>query len=166
MLGYTSWHQLFVYSCISCILSADLFVLLLFSYLLFSALNLLLFCTHCLYARALFLMRSLGRFLTILNLHVQILNILFYWLGVRWDWTYCEELEFLPFWFWYSCLYFDILSSFLFLFLYFPWFLYIRFSLCSSSFIWYHAWMLICDIAVMVDLLWFRFITCFGLLKA
>ena len=34
MLGYTSWHQLFVYSCISYFLSADLFMLLLFSYLL------------------------------------------------------------------------------------------------------------------------------------
>ena len=52
MLGYTSWHQLFVYSCISRLLSADLFMLLLFSYLLFSTLDLLLFCTHCLYARA------------------------------------------------------------------------------------------------------------------
>ena len=29
-------------------------------------------------------------------------------------------------------------------------------------FVWYHALMLICDIAVIVDWLWFRFITCLG----
>ena len=34
-------------------ISTALFMLLLFSYLLFLVLNLLLFCTHCLYARAL-----------------------------------------------------------------------------------------------------------------
>ena len=53
-----------VYSCISCLLSADLFMLLLFSNLLFSDLDLLLYCTHCLYAQALspFLMHSLGHF--------------------------------------------------------------------------------------------------------
>jgi len=40
--------------------------------------------------------------------------------------------------------------------------IHIRFSLYSSFFIWYHAWMLICDIVVIVDLLWFRFIACSG----
>jgi len=30
-----------------------------------------------------------------LDLHVQILDVLFLWSGVRWDQTCCEELEFL-----------------------------------------------------------------------
>jgi len=42
-------------------------------------------------------------------------------------------------------------------------YIYIRFSLYFSSlFIWYHAWILVCNIAVIVDLLWFRFIPCSG----
>jgi len=44
-----------VYSCIICLLSVDLSVLLLFSYILFSVLDLLLFCIYYLYARALLL---------------------------------------------------------------------------------------------------------------
>jgi len=55
---------------------------------------------------SLFFMHSLGRFLTTLDLHVQILDILFYWSGVCWARTLHEELEFLPIWFWYSCLLF------------------------------------------------------------
>ena len=43
MLGYTSWHQLIVYSCISCLLSADLLMLLLFSYLSVISLSCYLF---------------------------------------------------------------------------------------------------------------------------
>jgi len=34
-----------------------------------------------------------------------------------------------------------------------------------ALFIWYHVWMLICDIAVIDDLLWFRFITCSGYIR-
>jgi len=51
---------------------------------------------HTLYACALsfYFTHSLGRFLTTLDLHVQILDILCYWSGVRWDRTCCEELEF------------------------------------------------------------------------
>ena len=70
MLGYILWHQLFVYSCFTCLLSARLFMLLLFSCLfimLFSypmfAVILLLFCAHYLYARAVLFTHthSLGR---------------------------------------------------------------------------------------------------------
>jgi len=44
-----------------------------------------IFCTHCLYARApsFFLTHLLGRFLTTLDLHVPILDMLFYYSGVR-----------------------------------------------------------------------------------
>jgi len=38
---------------------------------------------------------SLGHFLTTLDLHIQILDALFYYSGVRWDCTCCEELKFL-----------------------------------------------------------------------
>ena len=38
------------------------------------------------------LIRSL---LTTLDLHVQILDVSYYWSGVRWDWACCEKLEFL-----------------------------------------------------------------------
>ena len=58
MIGYTSWQQLFVYSYFTCLLSAHLFISLLFSclfILLFSYIwlqfFLLLFYAHCLYAR-------------------------------------------------------------------------------------------------------------------
>jgi len=32
----------------------------------------------------------------------------------------------------------------------------------SDLFIWFNAWILLCDIAVIVDLFWFKFITCSG----
>ena len=70
----------------TCLLSARLFMLLLFSclfimlfnYLMFAVI-LLLFCAHCLYARVVLFTHthSPGRFLTTLNLHVQILDALF-----------------------------------------------------------------------------------------
>jgi len=73
MLCYTSWHQLFVYSCISRLLSADLFMLLLFSYLLSSTLDLLLSCTYCLYAQALpFSYTLIKSLLMTRDSHVQI----------------------------------------------------------------------------------------------
>ena len=101
MLGYTSWHQLFVYSCISCLLFAYLFMLLLFSYLLFLVLDLLLFLYTLFICTSIspFLMHSLGCFLTTLNLHVQILDALLYCSGVPWARTLREELKFLPIWF-------------------------------------------------------------------
>jgi len=48
---------------------------------------------QCLYARAPFLLHthSLGRFLTTLDLHVQILDALLYCSGVHWARTLCEE---------------------------------------------------------------------------
>ena len=86
------------------------------------------------------LIRSL---LTTLDSYVQILDVSCYWSGVRWDSICCEELESLSFWFWYSylsCL--PVIS----------WFsIYIRFSLYSNSlFIWCHAWIFICHIAVIL----------------
>ena len=62
-----------------------------------------------------FLMHSLDHFLTTLDLHVQILDILFYWSGVHWNHMLCEGLEFSLYLFWYS-------FSILFMFLYFSWF--------------------------------------------
>jgi len=114
MLGYTFRHQLFVYSCDSCLLSS---FMLLFSYpsviclscylvILYLQFILLLFCAHCLYARAFLFTHthSPGRFLTTLDLHVQILDALFLLCRVRWDCTLCEELELLPIRFRYSYL--------------------------------------------------------------
>ena len=111
--------------------------------------NLSCYYTHCLYARALSFSYTLIRsLLTILNLHVHIMDMLYFSDQVFDKPEHVERsLEFLLF---------DsgILASFLFFFLYFSWFLYIRFGLYFSSlFIWYHAWMLLCDITVIVDLL-------------
>ena len=105
MSGYTSRHQLLftvvllifylhAYSCycysVAC-LSCDLVILCL-------QLFLLLVYAHCLYARALLLhTHSPGRFLTTLDLHVQILDACFYCAGVRCDCTPCEELDALSF---------------------------------------------------------------------
>ena len=90
LLGYTSRHQLFVYSYFTCLLSVHLFMLLLFQCLfimLFSVCcYLLLFCAHCLYARLLLFTHTLTRSLsTTLDLHVQILDACFYCAGVRGD---------------------------------------------------------------------------------
>ena len=153
MLGYTFWHQLFVYSCISCLLSTHLFMLLLFSYLFIMwylvifclQFILLLFCARCLYARALPFthIHSLGRFLTTLDLHVQILDALF--LLCRCSmWLYAQRRTGRSFfWFCYS-----FLSLFLLLFLihvYHTWLLFyslFHFRSCVAF---------ICIIAVIID---------------
>jgi len=113
---------------------------------------------------------SLGRFWRPWIRKSRVLVIFLYCSGIRWDRTLREELDLLPIWFRYSYpSYLPVISWFsiyqiqlLFPFLHFLDFMYIKFSFYSSFFIWYHAWMLICDIAVIVDLLWFRFITCSG----
>jgi len=92
------------------------------------------------------LIHSLGRFLTTLDLYVQILDVSCYWLGVRWNWTCCKKLEFLS-------NYFDIIV-FLFIPIDFVVFL-ILYKLLSvvipfSLFMWYHVWAFICSIAVML----------------
>ena len=57
LVTYAKLHILILVACLQLyqlsFISTALFMLLLFSYLLFLVLNLLLFCTHCLYARAL-----------------------------------------------------------------------------------------------------------------
>jgi len=69
--------------------SVQLFIML-FSFL-YLQLFLLLFYAHCLYAQAFPLhTHSPGRFLTTLDLHVQILDACFYCAGVRWDCTLRE----------------------------------------------------------------------------
>jgi len=98
-----------------------------FNYLRFIVLLMLLLYTHCSHARAPYPLftHSLGRFLTTLNLHIQILDVLFHWSGVRWDRTHHEELEFPSAWLlvfftlFYSCC--------------FRWFLYIGFIVYSIS---------------------------------
>ena len=86
MLGYTSWHQLLVYSCISCLLSKHMFMLLLFSclfiilfsYLISAVILVIILCTLLICTSFLPLhTHSPGRFLTTLDLHVQILDALF-----------------------------------------------------------------------------------------
>jgi len=100
------------------------------------------------------LIRSL---LMTLDSYVQILDVSCYWPGVRWDRTLREELESL------SCGSGILISL---VFLSFHDSRYISDSiLIPVLFIWYHAWMLLCNITVIVDLLQFRFITCSGLLK-
>ena len=110
----------------------------------------IILCTHYLYARApfLFLIHSLGRFLTTLYLRVQILDVLLLWPGVRWDRKCCVELKFfsthsgiIVFHF-YSCWLRSFLDS-----------LYIAIiRYFFSVFIWYHVWTSICIIAVMLVL--------------
>ena len=143
-MTYAKLHiltSIVVNSCNSCLfifihviqLSFSCMFIILFSYLL---------SVHIVYMHELLPLHthSLGRFLTTLNLHVQILDAVFLLSGVRWDGTLREELELFPIRFQYSHLsYLHII----------PDSRYISFSCYSSSwFIWYHAWVLICDIAV------------------
>ena len=112
-----------------------------------------------LYARAYFSLHTLTRsLLTTLDSYVQgfgHLPILFR-CSLR---SYaCKEVELPSVWFCYSYLFYSCFCTF-------------PDSCLSDSvaipilFIWYHVWMLICDIAVIVDLLWFKFIDCSGRLS-
>jgi len=97
------------------------------------------------------LIRSL---LTTLDSHVQDFGYLLILFRCSCDRTLCEKLEFLSL---LALVFLSLLSSY-----YSRFSMYISFGLYSSSFIWYYAWMLICDIVVIIDLLWFRFIPCSG----
>jgi len=122
MLGYTYWHQLFVYSCNSWLLSTymlfsvipQLSVYHVFSYLMSAVYLDIILCT-------LFICTS-----TILCTHTH--QVAFwrpwihtsrYWMhcfycsGVGWDHTYCEEQESLSPLFWYTHLsYLPVISLF------------------------------------------------------
>ena len=115
MLGYTSWHQLFVYSCISYLLSADLFMLLLLNYLLFLALDLLLSFVHTVYMHeyssfSYTLIRPLLTTLICTSRSFGHLLILF---RCSCDHTLREELELLSFWFWYLTSFYSYFCTFL-----------------------------------------------------
>ena len=120
MLGYTSWHCLFVYSCNSYFFSTYVVIQLyvnylfnmLFSYLL-SAVYHIVICSYCFYARAPFPSHTLIRSLLMtLDSHVQGIRHLLILFRCSCDRTLHEELELLSFWFWYS-----YLSLFLLLFI-------------------------------------------------
>jgi len=136
LVTYARLHiQLFIYSCDSCLLST---YLLLFSYpsVVCLLLYLVILCLQlsCYYYVHIVYMHeqsslhthSLGRLLTTLDLHVQILDALFLLSGVRWDHTYCEE-------FWVSLSDSGILISLIFLL--FPDSTFITFSCHFFSFI-------------------------------
>ena len=111
-----------------------------------------------LYARTLFLYSyTFTRSSDSLDLHIQILNILFYWSGL-------DETGHVPrSWsFFLSIL--VLLSSFYSRWLYsFPDSLYITISRYSFSvFIWYHVWISICSIAVILIYRAGLFIPCSG----
>ena len=151
MLGYTFRYQLFVYSCNSCLISS---FMLLCSYpsvvclswylvILWQQFILLLFYAHCLYARALpfthtltrslsddpgFARSDIGRFVSIVQVFVETVRFAKSWSFSLFDFGI---LIFLP--------------SYYFLILV------ISDSVVIPVFIlWYHAWMLIWDIAVIM----------------
>ena len=78
-----------------------------------------------------------------LDLHIQILDILFFWSGIRGDRMIYTNSEFLPIWIWYS--YLSFYSCFFCLLD-----LYHYRSLFCSLFIYYHVRMLICDFTVIM----------------
>ena len=125
----------------------------LFCYLLFSDYHVITYIVFLCTSTFLFTHTLIRSLLMTLDSHVQGIGhffILFKWSCDR---TLRKKLEFLSF---------DssILASCYSYFCTLLDFMYIRFSLYSSSFMWYHVWMLICDIAVIVDSLCFRFIAC------
>ena len=151
MLGYTFRYQVFVYSCHSCLLSS---FNLLFSYPLVICWSYYLvilylqlsyyYLVHIVYMHELsplhtltrslsddpgFVRPDIGRFVSIAQ-------------------VFDETVRFAKSWI-FSLFDFGILIFLVFIL--FPDSRYIRFSRYSSSwFIWYHAWMLICDIAVIM----------------
>ena len=118
--------------------SVQLFIML-FSFL-YLQLFLLLLYAHCLYAELFPLhTHSPGRFLTTLDLHVQILEL------VSIVQVYDETVRFVKSWS------FSLFYSGTLIFLASVLFSVLVISvqlLFQSWFIWYHAWLLICDIAV------------------
>ena len=150
MLGCTFRYQLFVYGCNCCLfLYIHVFgypsVVYLSCYLVILYLQfILLLSVHIVYMHELSSLHthSPGRFLTPWICTSRYWTLCFYCSGVRWDGTLREELELLPIRFRYSYLsYLHIIS----------WFsLYQIQLLFQSLFIWYHAWILICDIAVIM----------------
>ena len=85
----------------------------------------------------------------------RILDAFWYCSGVHVIVRFARSWSFLSFWFWILASFYSCFCTFL--------------DLCISDsvfipvlFIWYHAWMFICDIAVIVDILWLRFIACSG----
>jgi len=151
MRGYTFRYQLFIYSCDSWLLSSFMLlcsypsVVCLSHYIFIFRLQfiLLLFCAHCLYAWALLFTHTLTRLLSDdpgfarldIRRFVSIVQVF--------DKTVCfAKLELLPIRFRYSYLschhiiFWCLLYQIQFLF--------------QSLFIWYHAWMLICNIAVIM----------------
>jgi len=153
MLGYTYWHELFSFVIRSVtyrsylVLGIDYLIILHFSLSCY-------YCLCCYYTRAFLFTHTLIRSLLTPWIRTsRVLDIFLYCSGVHVIVRFARRLEFLPF---------DsgILTSYYSCFYTFLDFMYIRFSLYSSSFMWYHAWMLLCDIAVIVASLWFRFISC------
>ena len=128
MLDYTSWHQLLVLSVVFFYLQTCSCYYSVIFYLQFI---MLLLRTFCLYARAPspFLTHSLSCFLMTLDLHVQILDVLFHWSCVDELVRITRSQEFLS-------TYSGILAFCCFL-----WFLYIRLGFYFISyFMYYHVW--------------------------
>ena len=166
MLGYTSWHQLFVYSCDSWLLSSFMLLCSYLSVVCLSCYLVIFDCSlSCYYSMHIVYMHELsslhthlsGHFLTTLDLHIQILDALFLFFRCSLRLYASRIAGVLPILFWYSYLFsLRIISRFL---------LY-QFS-CYSSLHLYDI-MRGC-LYVILQYSWFitvRFIACFGLLKA
>jgi len=152
MLGYISWHQLF-YSYISCLLSADLFMLL-FSYLLFTVYHVIqlssVYGLSCYYYVHTIYMH--GHFLLFLHTHwvtfwrpwicMSRLDISFHWSGIHWDRTLHKD----PVYLYLVLVFLSLLLSCYFLILD------ISDSVIffNSWFTWYHVWISICVTAVIM----------------
>ena len=153
MLGYTFRYQLFVYSYNSCLylhtccfrLSFSCLFIMLFIYLISAVILVIILCT-------LFICMSSPlsththqvAFWRPWNCTSRYWTLCFYDSGVRWD---CSR-SFAKSW---SFSLFDSGILIFLAFILFPDSRYIRFSCYSSSlFIWYHAWMLICDITIIM----------------
>jgi len=92
LIVYLAWHIL--YGVISTLLY--IYFMHVISYSVYFYASIIVICTHCFFTCTFpfYFIHSLGRFLTSLDLHVQILNVLFYCSSVRWNRTCCEESEF------------------------------------------------------------------------
>ena len=160
MLGYTSWYQLFVYSCDSCLLST---YLLLFSYpsvvyllfylvIFYLQFILLLFCAHCLHTRVLpfthtlsrslsndpeFARPDIGRFVSLVRCSMRPYILWGAWVSL---WFWYSHLSYLPVISLFSIYQFHLLFQF-----------FIHMISCVDA-IWHCS---------NHDLLQFRFIACF-----
>ena len=148
MLDYTSWHQLFILSVVFFFTYRLVYVIIQLSFIYSLSCYYNIYTVYMHEHLSPFSYTLIGSLFDDPRFARPDIGCFLYCSGGWWDRTYCEELEFFSSW--------SSVFLFAFILLFFD-SLYIIISYhFVSLFIYYHVWMLICDIAViMIYYSWF-----------